>query len=96
MEEVLTHIDPGLYPDYSLFRRSLYDDRQMISQVRLEVHVNQEIANEDFVLIKTRWNRGVQNNATGAIQNATGVCTWQFTKDGRLVDLRGPRPIAFN
>lgn len=100
MEAVLAEVDPRYYPDISRLRRSLYEDREQISQIHLEFHINQEMADENNLLQKVRWNRTHTVNATGASARAQGVCEIQFRKrDGKILDIRpmqGGMPVGFN
>lgn len=100
METILAEVDPRYYPDISRLRRALYEDREQISQVRLEFHRNQEIADGKRILFKLRWNRTHTLNATGASVRATGLCEMVFRmKDGKILDIRpqqGGMPIGFN
>lgn len=100
MEAVLSHVDRRYYPDVSRLRRALYEDREVMSQVRLDFNVDQEIAGEDSTLITVRWNRGWTVTATGVPALASGRAEFQFRRgDGHLIDIRpinGGMPIAFN
>jgi hypothetical protein len=100
MEAILQKVEPRFYPDVSRLRRALYEDREQISQVRLEFHINQEIADGTDALLKVRWNRVHTVNATGASVRASGVAEFQFRKkDGLLIDMRSARgglPLGFN
>jgi hypothetical protein len=101
METVLSHVDSRYYPDTSRLRRALYEDREVMSNVRLEFHVDQEITGDDFTLITVRWNRAFTPMATGTpVTPVTGRAEFQFSRsDGRLIDIRpvnGGMPIGFN
>lgn len=101
MESVLSHVDSRYYPDTSRFRRALYEDREVMSEVRLEFHVDQEIAGDDFTIITVRWNRAFTPMATGTpVTPVSGRAEFQFSRaDGRLIDIRpvsGGMPIGFN
>lgn len=101
MEAVLAHVDSRYYPDVSRLRRALYEDREVTSQVRLEFHVDQEIAGEEYTLITVRWNRAFTPMATGVPTTpVAGRAEFQFSRaDGRMIDIRpimGGMPIGFN
>ena len=100
METVLSHVDSRFYPDVSRLRRALYEDREVITQVRLDFHVDQEIAGDEYTLITVRWNRGWTPIASGVPTLASGRAEFQFSRDdGRLIDIRtinGGLPIGFN
>ncbi len=99
MERVLSHFEDRFYPDISRLRRALYEDREKITQVRLEFHVNQEIASESGSVLTVRWNRGWTDIATGTAQIARGTAEFQFDLEGKVLDIRpsrGGMPIGFN
>lgn len=100
MESVLAQVDSRYYPDVSRFRRALYEDRERMTQVRLDFNVDQEIAGEDFTILTVRWNRGFTPIASGVPTVTSGRAEFQFSRaDGRLIDIRtvnGGMPIGFN
>lgn len=97
LEAVLSHVDADFYPQFTLFRQSLYEDREKVDQVQLDVIVNQEIASGESIVLSTRWNRVHTPNSTAAPVRTTGMAQWHFDRaTGKLLDIRGTRPIGFN